>query len=138
MSPVDHITIPLGQGKTAVVSWQDADASQHNWHDNSGYAARYAPGTKGGKMYLHRVVMTRMVGRPLQKGEEVDHINRNKLDNRRANLRLTDRAGNNRNRGPVRRKRKIVTKQGTLQPQVIIVFVVLYLLAAVFKRTRRN
>lgn len=40
---------------------------------------------------LHRVIMNPACG------VEVDHINRDRLDNRRCNLRLTDRGGNARN-----------------------------------------
>ena len=35
---------------------------------------------------VHRVVMERMIGRPLRKGEHVHHINGTKTDNRRTNL----------------------------------------------------
>jgi hypothetical protein len=56
--------------------------------DSLGYAA----GTFGSQwVRLHRVITK------AQKGEIVDHINHNKLDNRRANLRIATHAENIRN-----------------------------------------
>lgn len=65
--------------------------AQYNWFINgkAGYAARN--GLKDGKrysIYMHRVVMN------AQPGEIVDHINHDRLDNRKANLRLVTKAQN--------------------------------------------
>ena len=61
------------------------------WHiNNRGYVAALDRST-GKAASLHRLIM-----RP-QKGEVVDHINRNKLDNRKSNLRVCNNADNLKN-----------------------------------------
>jgi hypothetical protein len=49
---------------------------------------------EGSPRYLHQVILGR-VERPLL----IDHINRNKLDNRKCNLRIVDYKESNKNRG---------------------------------------
>lgn len=56
--------------------------------DGKGYVATYRNGCRN---RLHRLIIN------AESGQIVDHINRNKLDNRRSNLRITDRCGNARN-----------------------------------------
>lgn len=77
-----------------VVLVDDADAAlvtAHPWWAADGAGrTRYAM-TRGG-VPMHRLIM----GAP--KGAEVDHVNGNGLDNRRANLRLATRAQNAKNR----------------------------------------
>ena len=46
---------------------------------------------------MHRLIMSRILNRPLHKGELVDHINQDGLDNRRQNLRITNHSQNKAN-----------------------------------------
>jgi hypothetical protein len=90
--------IPLTQGHFAIVDDADFEnVNQHKWsYHHTGYAMRQVrvrPGRGGQKNeWLHRRLM--------QPGEglEVDHINHNKLDNRRANLRVCTKQQNRQNR----------------------------------------
>lgn len=50
-----------------------------------GYATQFIDGAN---TLIHRVIAERIIGRPLKKGEDVDHINHDKYDNRRKNLRV--------------------------------------------------
>lgn len=80
-----------------LVSPQDADLRCVRWRINArGYVETRAQGQR----VLHRVVMERVLARPLAAGEVVDHINGDPLDNRRENLRAVSRAGNQQNRKP--------------------------------------
>ena|SRR3990167_578343 len=83
--------IKLTQGKFAIVDYADfLRFARFNWSFHSaGYAFRKI-GNKNA--YMHREIM-----RP-PKGMEVDHINGDKLDNRRENLRVCTHAQNSRNR----------------------------------------
>jgi hypothetical protein len=64
--------------------------------------------------YLHNLIWERMMGTPVPKGFLVDHMNGDKLDNRRSNLRLATRGDNEANkrkrRGTTTSKYKGVTK----------------------------
>lgn len=90
--------LPLSKGKVAIVS--DADypkLSRFKWsYHHSGVAAR-----KDGDryVYLHRAIMR------AKPGIQIDHINRNPLDNRRENLRPATPGENTRNRGRQRNNR---------------------------------
>lgn len=78
----------------ALALIDDEDAALvdgHSWHlSGPGYAAAKI---KGKEVYLHRLLTG------ATKGQEVDHINRDRLDNRRANLRLVDHLTNMQNTG---------------------------------------
>lgn len=90
--------IPLSGGKAhAIVDACSFDfISQWDWcFSSTGYAYRTV--TFLGKPTL--VLMHRVIACPPDNAL-VDHINRNKLDNRLCNLRFATTSGNNTNRGP--------------------------------------
>jgi hypothetical protein len=85
--------IPLSQGRHSIVDDEDYSyLAQWKWsfarskNGGLGYAMRsdYSSG-KSKTVLMHRVVLERTLGRDLTR--EAIHWNRNRLDNRRANLR---------------------------------------------------
>lgn len=75
--------IGLTQNKVTKVSDEDAySLSLYKWHLCNGYAARRLRGKTRSLVYMHRQI----VGCPPDM--EVDHINGDRLDNRRENLRV--------------------------------------------------
>lgn len=84
-------SISLSQNKFALVDDNDFEqANQFKWHFDGRYAARYT-GYKGKKIYLHRFIINAI------NNQEVDHVNGNKLDNQKSNLRIVTRSQNNYN-----------------------------------------
>lgn len=93
-------TIPLSQGKTAAIDDKDYERiSRWKWHARKNgrnwYAQRSERRSKGKQrtIMMHREVL----GLKFGDGFQSDHVNRNGLDNRRDNLRLSTRGENMRN-----------------------------------------
>ena len=80
--------ILLTRGRVTIVDDEDYDwLNQWKWvFDSGGYASRT----------LNHIMMHRVIMDPPE-GVFVDHRNRNKLDNRRSNLRLCTKSQNNMN-----------------------------------------
>jgi hypothetical protein len=87
--------IPLSKGKVAIVDDDMYDyLSQWKWfYHKNGYALRsYRKDGNYKKERMHRAVINAPAG------YDVDHINGNKLDNRKSNLRTATRSQNNYNK----------------------------------------
>ena len=91
------VEIPLTQGKVAVIDAEDLSLIQgYSWHacfhGHTWYAKAWEPGASPKrKVYMHRLI----VG--AREGTEVDHRDRNGLNNCRDNLRIVSRQQNCRN-----------------------------------------
>ena len=86
-------------GCTARVSAEDVGLARYAWHLNpDGYVVRsdYSEGRKR-TVWMHRAVLER-AGEPVTAGFETDHINGDRLDNRRENLRVVTHRENLQNR----------------------------------------
>lgn len=84
-------TLPLSNGGVALIEAADFEAtSRHVWHrDTQGYPrAMVKVGGRWRLVRLHRFLLAPVPG------QEVDHRNGDKLDNRRANLRFCTRGEN--------------------------------------------
>jgi hypothetical protein len=91
--------LELTKGKFAIIDDEDYEyLSQWKWSFDDLYAVRgeYLGKLEGKykykKIYMHKVI------NQTPKGLETDHINHDKLDNRRCNLRSVTKSQNNRNR----------------------------------------
>lgn len=99
--------IPLTKGKFAIVDDEDYDwLNQWKWcDDGAGYAMRrqYLGGGQANprfeKIKMHRLILD------APKGIFVDHVNGNRADNRRSNIRLATDWQNGANRGANRGKK---------------------------------
>jgi len=99
--PVNEVgvLIPLTKGKSAIVDFEDYEriTAMGKWHCCSyGYARitkKIQPHNKRFAIIMHRLITD------VNSGVEIDHINGNKIDNRKNNLRYCSRSENVKNVG---------------------------------------
>jgi len=98
---MDSVTrIPLPHGYTAIVDKIDSDLAElpvtSKQTPTSGPYAFINMKVEGKNhmISVHTIILERILGRSLEKGELVDHIDLNPLNNRRNNLRLADKRKN--------------------------------------------
>jgi hypothetical protein len=84
--------IELTRGKVAIVDDEDFERlNQLKWHvTRFGYAGHWFPKKK--YVFMHNLIQKVPIGM------QPDHINRNKLDNRKCNLRICTKSENNINK----------------------------------------
>lgn len=85
--------IPLTQGRSALVDDDDYDnIKYHAWFMHLGYVVRREHGHGSPILRMSRIITN------CPDGSSVDHINGDKLDNRKENLRICTQSDNNKNR----------------------------------------
>ena len=95
-------TVPLTQGQVAIVDDEDFERiSAHKWNAawNESTKSFYAQSNVAGGLRRQRTIIMHRMIMGASRGQEVDHRNRDTLDNRRRNLRLCTQAQNTLNRG---------------------------------------
>lgn len=85
----------------AIIDDADSDLAEMNWRVHRSAKTFYAKRQEypsGRVVYMHRMIAERVFGKDAVESHQIDHINRDGLDNRRANIRLCDPSQNTCNR----------------------------------------
>ena len=84
--------IKLSNGKYTIIDDEDYSLiAEYRWHFDKGYAKAHKKDNKRRWILMHRLIMNP------PNDKFIDHINRNKLDNRKRNLRLCNPSQNGSN-----------------------------------------
>ena len=99
--------IILPNGSKVKVDDQDYERlSKYRWYETEkGYVRTQYINGKIARIKIHRMILSD----PIPRGYEIDHINRDRLDNQRSNLRICTRAENLANRSPRTKPRGPIT-----------------------------
>ncbi len=102
------VTTVLNSGRRMFLDAVDADLLQGTWTQGKKYAQRIVrQNGRPTSEYIHRIILSRIIGRSLNTDEMADHIDGNPLNNRRDNLRVANRVQNAANS-----RRRINNKSG--------------------------
>lgn len=92
------VVVPISNGGVAIIDAEDFEkVSAHHWHlDDAGYARTniWEGGKKSAAPRMHRIILP-----GIETSLHIDHINGNRLDNRKENLRVATCSQNVMNRG---------------------------------------
>lgn len=111
----DYLEVNLGNDYVAKIDYEDEDILRFgSWapHKSKSGVYAYYRVREGGirrRVWMHTLILENVLGRSLTKYELADHINGDKLDNRRGNLRLATRTKNEANK-PKRKKGFVTSK----------------------------
>lgn len=89
---LEEFKLPLKNKKGEIAAWTLVDEDDYNKFKHQPFYLSHFGYVKDNKHNLHRLIID------AKKGEIVDHINRNKLDNRKENLRIVTHVENARNK----------------------------------------
>jgi hypothetical protein len=94
----DCVEVFASNGGSCFLDRQDQDLVKYIWYSNKGYfgrtTSRSHPTMPLKSIYMSRIVLERSIGRLLSDDEYCDHIDWNKANNRRINLRVASKFEN--------------------------------------------